>query len=51
MQVQEWLIERQQLLERIKDLEAENAELRKRLGKDVMPIEKKPTAMQNLSLQ
>ena len=51
MQVQEWLIERQQLLERIKDLEAENAELRKRLGKDVTPIEKKPTAMQNLSLQ
>ena len=51
MQVQEWLIERQQLLERIKDLEAENAELRKRLGEDVTPIEKKPTAMQNLSLQ
>ena len=51
MQVQEWLIERQQLLERIKDLEAENAELRKRLGKDVTPIEKKPTAMQNLSLK
>ena len=51
MQVQEWLIERQQLLERIKDLEAENAELRKRLGKDITPIEKKPTAMQNLSLK
>ena len=51
MQVQEWLIERQQLFERIKDLEAENAELRKRLGKDVTPIEKKPTAMQNLSLK
>ncbi len=51
MQVQEWLIERQQLLERIKELEAENAELRKRLGEDVTPIEKKPTAMQNLSLQ
>ena len=51
MQVQEWLIERQQLLERIKDLEAENAELRKRLGKDVTPIEKKPTAMQNVSLK
>jgi hypothetical protein len=32
VQVQEWLIERQQLLERIKELEAENAELRKRLG-------------------
>ena len=35
MQVQEWLIERQQLLERIKELEAENTELRKRLGEDV----------------
>ena len=51
MQVQEWLIERQQLLERIKELEAENTELRKRLGEDVTPTEKKPTAMQNLSLQ
>ena len=51
MQVQEWLIERQQLLERIKELEAENVELRKRLGEDVTPIEKKPTAMQYLSLQ
>lgn len=51
MQVQEWLIERERLLGRIKELEAENAELRKRLGEDVMPIEKKPTAMQNLSLQ
>ena len=43
MQVQEWLIERQQLLERIKELEAENTELRKRLGEDVMSIEKKTT--------
>ena len=51
MQVQEWLIERQQLLERINELEAENAELRKRLGEDVMSIEKKTTATQNLSLQ
>ena len=51
MQVQEWLIEREQLLGRIKELKAENAELRKRLGKDVTPIEKKPTAMQNLSLK
>ncbi len=51
MQVQEWLIERQQLLERIKELEAENAKLRKKLGEDVTSIEKKPTAMQNLSLQ
>ena len=51
MQVQEWLIERERLLGRIKELEAENAELRKRLGEDVTPTEKKPTAMQNLSLQ
>ena len=51
MQHHEWLIERQQLLERIKELEAENTELRKRLGEDVTPTEKKPTAMQNLSLQ
>ena len=51
MQVQEWLIERERLLGRIKELEAENAELRKRLGEDVTPIEKTPTAMQNLSLQ
>ena len=51
MQVQEWLIERERLLGRIKKLKAENAELRKRLGKDVTPIEKKPTAMQNLSLK
>jgi len=51
MQQHEWLIERQQLLERIKELEAENTELRKRLGEDVTPTEKKSTAMQNLSLQ
>ena len=51
MQQHEWLIERQQLLERIKELEAENTEFRKRLGEDVTPTEKKPTAMQNLSLQ
>ena len=51
MQHQEWYIERERLLERIKKLEAENAELRKRLGEDVMPIEKAPTAMLNLSLQ
>lgn len=51
MQQHEWLIERQQLLERIKELEAENTELRKRLGEDVTPTEKKPTAIQNLSLQ
>jgi len=34
----EWIAERQRLLERIKELEAENAELRKRLGEDVVPI-------------
>ena len=51
MQHQEWLIERERLLGLIKELEAENAELRKRLGEDVTPTEKKPTAMQNLSLQ
>ena len=47
----EWIAERQQLLERIKELEAENAELRKRLGEDVVPIKQEPTAMQTLSLQ
>ena len=51
MQHQEWYIERERLLGRIKELEAENTELRKRLGGDVTPTEKKPTAMQNLSLQ
>lgn len=51
MQHQEWYIERERLLGRIKELEAENAELRKRLGEDLMPIEKVPTAMLNLSLQ
>ena len=51
MQQQEWLIERERLLGRIKELEAENAELRKRFGEDGRPIEKAPTAMLNLSLQ
>jgi len=51
VQHQEWYIERERLLGRIKELEAENAELRKRLGEDLMPIEKVPTAMLNLSLQ
>ena len=46
-----WIIERQQLLERIKELEAENAELKKRLGEVVMPEVQEPTAMQTLSLQ
>ena len=34
---QDWLAERQQLIERIKELEVENAELRKRLGEDIAP--------------
>ena len=46
-----WIIERQQLLERIKELEAENAELKKRLGEVVMLEVQEPTAMQTLSLQ
>ena len=48
---QEWIAERQRLLGRIKELEAENAELKKRLGEDVMPVEHEPTAMQKLSAQ
>ena len=32
----DWIAERQQLLERIKELEAENAELKKRLGEIVI---------------
>ncbi|MBQ7237768.1 MAG: DEAD/DEAH box helicase family protein [Bacteroidales bacterium] len=48
---QNWITERQKLLARIKELEAENAELRKKLGENVMSLEKKPTAMQKLSLQ
>ena len=48
---QDWIAERQQLLERIKELEEENAELKKRLGEDVVPVVQAPTAMQTLSLQ
>ena len=48
---QEWMAERQQLLERIRKLEVENAELRKRLGEDFVPAVQEPTAMQKLSLQ
>ena len=47
---QEWIAERQQLFERIKELEAENAELKKRLGEDVVPVVHEPTAMQKLSV-
>ena len=51
MDQQEWLAERQQLIERIKELEAENAELRKRLGEDIAPFEQKPTVKKRLSLE
>ena len=47
----DWIIERQQLLERIKELEAENAELKKRLGEDVVPVVHEPTVMHKLSAQ
>ena len=47
----EWIAERQRLLGRIKELEAENAELKKRLGEDVVPVVHEPTAMQKLSAQ
>ena len=48
---QEFIAERTRLLERIKELEAENAELRKRLGEPVNPVPSASNAMQNLSLQ
>ena len=48
---QEWITERQQLLERIKELEAENAELKKQLGEVLIPEVQEPTAMHTLSLQ
>ena len=48
---QDWITERQKLLERIKELETENAELRKRLGEDVVPVVQEPTVMQKLSVQ
>ena len=51
MNHQDWTIERQQLLNRIKELETENIELRKRLGESVVPAVQIPTAMQTLSLQ
>ena len=47
----DWIIERQHLLKRIKELEDENAELKKRLGEDVVPVVQEPTAMRRLSLQ
>lgn len=51
MQQQDWFIERKRLLERIKELEIENAELRKRLGEDVMPVAQKTKVEPLLSLQ
>lgn len=48
---QEFIAERTRLLERIKELETENAELRKRLGEAVRPVSSASNAMQNLSLQ
>ena len=48
---QEFIAERTRLLERIKELETENAELRKRLGALVEPVTPASSAMQNLSLQ
>lgn len=50
-QYQKMFEERQRLLERIQALEAENAELRKRLGEYVAPPIPEPTAMLTLSLQ
>ncbi len=48
---QEFIAERTRLLERIKELENENAEFRKRLGELVEPVTSASNAMQNLSLQ
>ena len=50
-QYQEFITERARLLERIKELETENAELRKRLGEKVVTLPQKATAMRRLSLQ
>lgn len=48
---QEWITERQRLLERIKELETENVELKRRLGEDVVHVVHEPTAMHKLSAQ
>ena len=48
---QEFIAERTRLLVRIRELETENAELRKRLGEPVNPVTSASSAMQNLSLQ
>ena len=51
LRYQEFIAERTRLLERIKELATENAELRKRFGEPVTPAPPVPYAMQNLSLQ
>ena len=47
---QEFIAERARLLERIKELETENAEHRKRLGEPVTTVFQNSKAIQNLSL-
>jgi len=51
LQYQEFIAERARPLERIKELEEENAELRKRLGEPVTPTYATSKVIQNLSLQ
>ena len=51
LQYQKFIAERTRLLERIKELETENTELRKRLGEPVTPAPPAPNAILNLSLQ
>lgn len=48
---QDWIAERQQLLERIKNLETENAELKKRLGVEVGYTTETSITTNRLSLQ
>lgn len=48
---QDWIAERQQLLERIKNLETENAELKKRLGVEVGYTTETSITTKRLSLQ
>ena len=51
LRYQEFIKERARLLERIKELETENAELRKRLGEPVRSVPQDSKVMPNLSLQ
>ena len=48
---QDWIAERQHLLERIHELEAENVELRRRLSVEVGHITEASATMKRLSLQ